>query len=235
VRGVTVSVRAGEIVAIAGVAGNGQRELAEAVAGLRPHARGSIRLEGRPLRNGDARAAFDAGIGYVPEDRLGTAVAPGLSLAENVELRSYRRCSHGPLLALGRMRADAEDAIRAYEIKASGPEMTTATLSGGNLQKLVLARELSGRLVVLVAASPTRGLDVAALEAVHEHLLAAAEAGTAVLLVSEDLDELLALGDRILVMFEGRLFPVADRGDVQQIGLLMAGGVTETPLAGAVA
>jgi simple sugar transport system ATP-binding protein len=234
VRGVSLSLRAGEIVAVAGVAGNGQRELAEAVTGLRAHTRGSIRLAGRPLPSGDARAAFDAGVGYVPEDRLGTAVAPGLSIAMNIELRTYRRCSLGPLLRLGRMREDAEAAIRAYDIRASGPEMTTADLSGGNLQKLVLARELGGRLVALVAASPTRGLDVAAVEAVHEHLLEAAEAGTAVLLISEDLDELLTLGDRILVMYEGRLEQVADRENIQEIGLLMAGG-SARPLEGAAA
>jgi simple sugar transport system ATP-binding protein len=151
----------------------------------------------------------------------------------NVELRAYRRCSLGPLLRLGRMRDDAEAAIRAYDIRASGPEMTTANLSGGNLQKLVLARELSGRLEVLVAASPTRGLDVAAVEAVHQHLLEAAEAGTAVLLISEDLDELLTLGDRILVMYEGLLHDVADRENLQEIGLLMAGGAHEPALAGA--
>jgi general nucleoside transport system ATP-binding protein len=233
VRGVSLSLHAGEIVAVAGVAGNGQRELAETITGLRPHTRGSIRLAGGPLPSGDARTAFDAGIGYVPEDRLGTAVAPGLSIAMNVELRTYRRCSLGPLLRLGRMRDDAEAAIRAYDIRASGPEMTTANLSGGNLQKLVLARELSGRLEVLVAASPTRGLDVAAVEAVHAHLLEAAEAGTAVLLISEDLDELLTLGDRILVMYEGLLHDVADREDLQEIGLLMAGGAREPELAGA--
>jgi simple sugar transport system ATP-binding protein len=193
VRGVSLWLGEGEIVAVAGVAGNGQRELAEAITGLRPHTRGRVVLAGRLLPNGDARAAFDAGIGYVPEDRLGTAVAPGLPIATNIELRAYRHCSRGPLLRLGRMRADAEEAIRAYDIKASGPEMTTADLSGGNLQKLVIARELAGRMKVLVAASPTRGLDVAALEAVHEHLLEGAEAGTAVLLISEDLDELLSL------------------------------------------
>jgi simple sugar transport system ATP-binding protein len=233
VRGVSLLLHAGEIVAVAGVAGNGQRELAETITGLRPHTGGSIRLAGRPLPSGDARAAFDAGVGYVPEDRLGTAVAPGLSIAMNVELRAYRRCSLGPLLRLGRMRDDAEAAIRAYDIRASGPEMTTANLSGGNLQKLVLARELSGRLEVLVAASPTRGLDVAAVEAVHQHLLEAAEAGTAVLLISEDLDELLTLGDRILVMYEGLLHDVADRENLQEIGLLMAGGAHEPALAGA--
>jgi simple sugar transport system ATP-binding protein len=224
--GVSLSLREGEIVAIAGVAGNGQRELAETVTGLRPHTRGRVVLAGRPLPNGDARAAFESGVGYVPEDRLGTAVAPGLPIAMNVELRSYRNCSRGPLLRLGRMRADAEEAIRAFDIKASGPAMTTAHLSGGNLQKVVIARELAGPMKVLVAASPTRGLDVAALEAVHERLLEAAAAGTAVLLISEDLDELLSLGDRILVMYGGRLHAVAERENLQEIGLLMAGDAT---------
>jgi simple sugar transport system ATP-binding protein len=224
VRGVSLSIGRGEVVAVAGVAGNGQRELAEAITGLRRHTRGTVRLGGHVLVNGDARAAFDAGIGYVPEDRLGTAVAPGLSIAMNVELRSYRRHSLGPFLRLGRMRDDADRAIREYDIRASGPQMTAGDLSGGNLQKLVVARERARRLTLLVAASPTRGLDVAALEAVHEHLLDAAASGTAVLLLSEDLDELLRLGDRIVVMYEGRLETVEHRDDVREIGLLMMGG-----------
>jgi simple sugar transport system ATP-binding protein len=228
VKGVSLAVRAGEIVAVAGVAGNGQRELAETITGLRPRTHGSIRVEGEPLRNGDARAAFEAGVGYVPEDRLGTGVSPTLSLAMNLELRSYRRRSFGPLLRLRRMREDAEEAIRAYDIKASGPDMEADHLSGGNLQKLILAREFSEQLKVLVAASPTRGLDVAAVESVHAHLVDAAANGTAVLVISEDLDEILALNDRVLVMYEGRLSEVDDRESIEEIGLRMAG---ETPVA----
>ena len=223
VKGVSLTVRAAEIVAIAGVSGNGQRELAETIAGLRPRTRGTISVEDRLLQNGDARAAFDAGIGFVPEDRLGTGVSPSLSIAMNLELRSFRNNSFGPFLRLRRMRARAVEAIRAYDIRASGPDVEADHLSGGNLQKLVIAREFSGKLKVLVAASPTRGLDVGAVETVHKHLLEAAENGTAILLISEDLDEVLALNDRILVMYEGQLSEVPDGESLQAIGLRMAG------------
>jgi general nucleoside transport system ATP-binding protein len=223
VKGVSLSVRAGEIAAVAGVSGNGQRELAEAIAGLRPCTKGSIRVKGRPVRNGDARAAFEAGIGYVPEDRLGTGLAPSLSIAMNLALKSFRHDSLGPLLRLRPMRAKAEEAITTFEIKASGPEQETDYLSGGNLQKVVIAREFSAHPSVLIAASPTRGLDVAAVEQVHAYLLRAAESGTGVLLISEDLDEILALNDRVLVMYEGNLTEVADRESVTEIGLRMAG------------
>jgi len=223
-KGVSLTIRAGEVVAVAGVAGNGQRDLAEAIAGLRPCTKGTIRVGGKLLAHADPRDAFDAGVRYVPEDRLGTGVAPNLSIAMNLQLRSFRRTSFGPLLRLGRMRANAEEAIRRFEIKTSGPQMQTAQLSGGNLQKVVIAREFSGEMAVLVAASPTRGLDVAAVETVHSYLLDAAESGTAVLLLSEDLDEIQALNDRIVVMYEGRLSDVVNRESIEEIGLRMAGG-----------
>ena len=224
---IELTVRAGEIVAIAGVAGNGQRELAEAIAGLRQRTRGTVRVAGRPLRNGDARSAFRAGLGYVPEDRLGTGVAPNLPLSMNIELKSYREDSLGPFLRLGRMRERAEEAIRAYDIKAAGPHVEAATLSGGNIQKVVLAREFAGNLKALIAASPTRGLDVSAVETVHRHLCDAADRGVGVLLISEDLDEIRALADRVLVMYEGRLSPVGNRDDIDEIAVLMAGGQRE--------
>ena len=228
VKDVTFTVRAGEIVALAGVSGNGQRELAEAITGFRSAAAGSVRVGGEVLPNGDARAAFQVGVGYVPEDRLGTAVSPNLSLAMNVALKSFRSESAGPFLRLGQMNERAEEAIRAYDVKTSGPAARAATLSGGNLQKIVLAREFAHDLKVLVAASPTQGLDVAAVETVHAHLVAAAERGVAVLLISEDLDEILELNDRILVMYEGQLSEVVDRTSVEEIGLRMAGETTAT-------
>jgi len=225
-KGVSLRIAPGEIVAVAGVAGNGQRELAETITGLRRHSRGTVRLDGSPLRNGGVREAFDAGVRYVPEDRLGTGVSPSLPLSMNLELRSFRQRSLGPFLRLGRMRSDAVDAIHEFDIKASGPEMETANLSGGNLQKVVIAREFSGDMKVLVAASPTRGLDVGAVETVHTHLRAAAERGAAVLLISEDLDEILALNDRVVVAYEGVLTPVDDPESIEEIGLKMAGGAS---------
>jgi simple sugar transport system ATP-binding protein len=221
VRGVSLAVRAGEIVAVAGVAGNGQRELAEAITGLRPITEGEIRA-GRRLRGGDPREAIAAGIAHVPEDRLGTGVAPSLSIAMNVALKSYR--SAGPLLRLRRMREHAADVIHRYQVKAPGPHAEARKLSGGNLQKVVLAREFSSDPKVLIAASPTRGLDVSAIETVHSYIVEAADRGVGVLLISEDLDEILALADRVVVMYEGQLREASEPENVEEIGLLMAGG-----------
>jgi simple sugar transport system ATP-binding protein len=226
-RGVHLQVRSGEILGVAGVAGNGQRELAEVITGLRRPASGRVVLEGRPLRPGDTRNAIDRGLGHVPEDRLGTGLAPGLSVADNLALKSYRRRS---LSAFGilRRRAMTELAGRLmaeFAVVAPAPGTPVRLLSGGNLQKVVLARELSGSPRVLVAASPTRGLDVAATLSVRGLLLAAAASGVGVLLLSEDLDEILAVADRIAVIYEGRIVDVvsAAEAEVDRLGLMMAG------------
>jgi general nucleoside transport system ATP-binding protein len=231
VRGVSLRVRAGEIVAIAGVAGNGQRELAETITGMRPATRGEVRVDGRKLEGGDPREAIEARIAHVPEDRLGTGVAPGLSIASNVVLKTYRGTEHsfGPLLRAKTIRDRALDLIRRYQVKAPGPHAAARQLSGGNLQKVVLGREFSGEPRVLVAASPTRGLDVGAIETVHAYLREAAAGGVAILLLSEDLDEILALADRVAVMYEGCIVGEVDAATatVDEIGLLMAGGERE--------
>ena len=228
VRGASLDARAGEIVAIAGVAGNGQRELAETIAGMRAATQGAVRIGGKRLRGGDPRAAIAAGIAYVPEDRLGTGVAPSLSIASNLVLKSYRgrSASRGPLLRLGRIREHAVELILRYRIAAPGPAAPARLLSGGNLQKVVLAREFSGKPRLLLAASPTRGLDVGAIETVHAYLRDAAAEGVAVLLLSEDLDEILLLADRIAVMYEGAIVGETTRAEasVEELGLLMAGG-----------
>jgi general nucleoside transport system ATP-binding protein len=228
VRDVSFAVRDGEILGVAGVAGNGQRELAEAVTGMRPAARGSVRVHGRKLRNGDPRAAISARIAHVPEDRLGTGVAPGLSIAENSVLKSYRNrgISIGPLLNWSLIRQVARDLILRFGVITPGPQLRTRDLSGGNLQKLVLGREFSSAPRVLIAASPTRGLDVGAIESVHAYLREAAGEGVAVLLISEDLDEIMALADRIVVVYEGRLTGEFDpeAATIEEIGLAMAGG-----------
>ena len=212
VRGVSLAVRGGEIVAVAGVAGNGQRELAETVAGMRPPTRGAVRVAGKTLRTGDPRASIGARIAYVPEDRLGTGLAPSVSIASNLALKAYRE--------------RAVELIQRYRIAAPGPAAPARLLSGGNLQKVVLAREFSSLPKVLVAASPTRGLDVGAIETVHAHLRDAAGEGVGVLLISEDLDEILTLADRIAVMYEGEIVGETARAgaSVEEIGLLMAGG-----------
>ncbi len=227
VKGVSLDVRSGEIVAIAGVAGNGQRELAEAVAGVRMPSEGRVRVGGRAVR-GDPRSAIAAGVAYVPEDRLGTGLAPSLSIASNFVLKSYREppSSRGPLLRLRAIRDRAVELIRRHRIAAPGPHTQARQLSGGNLQKVVLAREFSGSPRLVVAASPTRGLDVGAIETVHAYLRDAAADGVAVLLISEDLDEIFALADRIAVMYEGAISGefAAGSADLERIGLLMAGG-----------
>jgi simple sugar transport system ATP-binding protein len=227
-RDVTLRVRAGEIVGVAGVAGNGQRELAEAISGLRSTSAGTVRVAGRRLRAGDPRSAIAAGVAHVPEDRLGTGLAPSLTITRNAVLKTYRLppVSSGPLLRLRRMADIARSLITRYDVKAPGPETPARNLSGGNLQKLVLGREFQGQPVVLVAAQPTRGLDVGAIETVHAYLREAAAEGVAVLVISEDLDELLALADRVAVMYEGAVVAELDASSAtpEEIGFLMAGG-----------
>jgi ABC-type uncharacterized transport system ATPase subunit len=227
-RGVDLTVCAGEIVAIAGVAGNGQRELAETITGMRSPAAGEIVVNGKKLRGGDAREAIHAGVAHVPEDRLHTGVAPSLSIASNTVLKSYRgkHMGYGPMLKLASIREHAAHLIHRYDVRGGGPDLPARQLSGGNLQKVVLAREFHGDPRVLVVASPTRGLDVSAIETVHRYLREAASSGVGVLLISEDLDEILALADRVAVMYEGAIVGARDSGEatVEEIGLLMAGG-----------
>jgi general nucleoside transport system ATP-binding protein len=231
VKDANLTVCAGEIVGVAGVAGNGQRELAETIVGMRPATAGVVRVRGRALQNGDPRAAIAAGVAYVPEDRLGTGVAPSLSVASNVVLKSYRGrdVSRGPLLRFRRIRELADRVIERYDVRTSGPHVPAWQLSGGNLQKVVLAREFSGNPAVLIAAAPTRGLDVAGIDSVHSYLRDAASQGLGVLLISEDLDEILVLADRVAVMYEGSVVGERDPASAtaEEIGLLMAGSKGE--------
>jgi simple sugar transport system ATP-binding protein len=228
-RGIDLQLHAGEILGVAGVAGNGQRELAEVITGMRACVAGSLLVSGKAVRGHDPRQAIELGIAHVPEDRLGTGVAPSLSIADNLILKEYRRPPASTLgvIRYDRVRARADDLIRRFDIRAVSPQTPTRLLSGGNVQKVLLARELSGSPKVLVAASPTRGLDVAATEAVRAVLLEAAAQGVGILLISEDLDEILALADRVAVLYEGRVMGVVPRRDahVEELGLLMAGSV----------
>jgi general nucleoside transport system ATP-binding protein len=223
-RDVSLEVGAGEIVGIAGVSGNGQRPLAEVAAGLLTPDRGRVRIAGRDVSGRGPRAARTAGLAYVPEDRLGTGLAPSLTIAENLQLT--RR--HRPWLDRRRWTTEAERLMREFDIRAPGPATTTSSLSGGNLQKVLLARELDAGPAVIVAASPTRGLDVGAIEAVRGLLTSRRAEGCGILLISEDLDEVLALSDRILVLFEGRIVHscAAEEADVTELGLAMAGAAT---------
>ena len=226
-RDVTLAVNPGEIVGIAGVAGNGQRELAEVVTGTRRHTRGSVKVAGAELPNGDPRSAIDHGVAHVPEDRMGTGVAPGLSLTENLILKSYRRdAPHaGPVLRMGPVGQQSAGLMQKYDIRASSPRSLVRQLSGGNVQKVVLARELESRPRVVIAASPTRGLDIGATEYVHGVLADTAASGVGIVLISEDLDEIVALSDRIEVFYEGRIVGTVPAAEAtyEQLGLLMAG------------
>jgi simple sugar transport system ATP-binding protein len=224
---VDLDVREGEIVGLAGVAGNGQRELAEVIVGLRRPSSGRVLFRGEDITPWPVRRRSEAGIGYVPEDRLGQGIAPSLSLVDNLIAKSYR---HSPVggrffLTPAAARRQAGDLVTRFEIRGAGLDAPAATLSGGNLQKLVLARELSADPAFLVAAQPTRGLDVGAAEAVRRLLLAQRDAGRGLLLISEDLDELLGLADRIAVIHAGRINAVfqAPEFDVHEIGMRMAG------------
>lgn len=230
--GVDLEVRAGETLGIAGVAGNGQRELAEAITGLRRVTGGQVRIGGRAITNASPAEIARAGVAHVPEDRLSTGLVPGMDVAGNVILRDYKRppLARGPFLISRAIASFADRLIQEYDIKTPGRGARVRTLSGGNQQKLLLARELSGEPRVLVAVHPTRGVDVGATETIHGLLRSQRERGAATLLISEDLDELLALCDRIAVLYEGRVMgtvPVVG-ADPAYLGLLMAGGDEST-------
>ena len=227
VRGINIDVHRGQVVGIAGVAGNGQRELAEAIAGLRPVSSGSVAIDGVDVTHGNPLDRIKAGFGFVPEDRLVMGLASGLSLKENLALKAYRRSpiSRGPLLSDAEIRRMSERLVAAYDIRGGRDELPIRLLSGGNLQRSILAREISESPSVLLAASPTRGLDLAATDAVRHLLLNAAQNGLGILLISEDLDEVRALADIVLVMFEGEIVGEVDptEFDLETIGLMMAG------------
>lgn len=226
VQEVSLQVHKGEIVGIAGVAGNGQRELAEALTGMQHHSSGSVRVAGRALRNGSPRAAIDAGMAYVPEDRIGTGLVPTLPVGDNVILKGFRgsRFWLGPLIRSKTVSGHTAELLSRFDVRGTAGTLVRQ-LSGGNAQKVVLAREMSSDAAVLVAASPTRGLDISAAESVRRLLIGAAEHGVAVLLISEDLDEVLDLSDRVAVMYGGRIVGLVDPRavDREQIGLMMAG------------
>ncbi len=228
---VSFTVREGEILGVAGVAGNGQLELAEVVTGHRKVTAGSVQFLGRELGHAGVRERFERGIAHIPEERRGVGTVPGFAVAENLALRHYRYppFSRGGLLNGGAARRFAERSVHDYDI--STPSLTTKTslLSGGNIQKLILARELSqrpeGEVKLVVAAHPTYGLDIGATEVTHRALLAGRDRGAGVLLISEDLEELFRLSHRILVLFGGQVMGIVEteNADRAQVGLMMAG------------
>jgi len=225
--GLSFEVRAGEIVGIAGVDGNGQRELAEVVTGLRPWTKGTVRLLGRRLTRLSPAEARALGVAHIPEDRFRRAMVVDLTVEENVSLGRQRLApfAKGPLIDFAGRRARTQAVLEANDVRPRAPAMRMGGLSGGNQQKLVVGRELDAAPKLLVVVQPTRGLDIAAVEAVRAKLRAQRDAGCAVLLISLDLDEVLALADRLLVMFEGRFTAALDRGayDERLIGRRMLG------------
>ncbi len=229
-RRVSLEVHAGEIVGIAAVAGNGQAELAEVITGLRS-CRGTIAIGGETISNRSAGYAIRRGVAHVPEDRTGVGSAPNLSLTDNLIMKRYRDApiARGWLIDDDTARSFAETLKEEYRISAPSIDIQARLLSGGNLQRLILAREIDSRPALLVAVQPTRGLDVGAIETVHRLLLERRDSGAGILLISEDLDEILALADRIDVMYEGQIVGSFDAtsADIHEIGLRMTGGAGE--------
>jgi ABC-type uncharacterized transport system ATPase subunit len=227
VRGITLEVHAGEIVGIAGVSGNGQRELAETISGLRRPTSGSILLDGTELAGGTPARGRAAGLGYVPEERMRDGVVADFSVAENLLLVDIQgpAFSRFGFLRSGQIRRRCEALVAAFDIRTPGLDTPVRNLSGGNIQKLIMARELSRGPRVLLVAQPTRGIDVAAAQYIHGRLREQRREGTAVLIVSEDLDEVMSLADRVLVMYEGAIIGEADprTSTRAEIGLMMAG------------
>jgi ribose transport system ATP-binding protein len=223
-RDVSFKLHAGEILGIAGVEGNGQTELVEAIAGLRPAA-GSILLGGRDLAGASVRERGDAGLSHIPEDRHERGLILDYSVAENLILGQQHRFTRGATLDMDRVLAHARSLIAAYDIRPADPVLPARALSGGNQQKIVVAREMARDFRVLLAAQPTRGVDVGAIEFIHARLREARDQGKAVLLVSADLAEVLALADRVAVMYGGRFVAVLPRSEAtpDAIGPLMTG------------
>ena len=228
VRGVDLAVRAGEIHGVAGVTGNGQVELVETIAGLRPIESGRLAIGGRPCRPWDPALAIERGVRHIPADRHGMGCAPRLSVAENLVLKDQRspRFARFGFLRRGAVRAHAEDRIAAFDVSPRSPSAPAGTLSGGNLQKVIAARETDAAPSVLVAAYPTRGLDVGAASALHAVIRRERDRGAAVLLVSEELAELIDLCDRISVLYEGRvvLSGPTDSLSPAELGRALSGG-----------
>ncbi|WP_315637969.1 MULTISPECIES: ABC transporter ATP-binding protein [Microbacterium] len=223
---VDFTVRPGEVLAIAGVQGNGQTELVEAIVGLAARVEGNIILDGTELVGKSVRGILDAGVGFVPEDRTEDGLVAGFSVAENLILdRSDDPAfSRAGTLRRGALEDFAKERIAEYDIRTQGPDTPAGTLSGGNQQKVVIAREMSRELRLFVAAQPTRGVDVGSIEFIHKRIIETRDAGIPVIVVSTELDEVAALADRIAVMYRGTIVGIVP-GDTprETLGLMMAG------------
>ena len=226
VKNVSFEVRAGEVLAVAGVQGNGQSELAESIVGLQEHVTGKIELEGRDITKASVRDALHAGIAFVPESREEDGLISSFSIEENLilDLHDLPPYAKGPVISQSVVSTQAEKLVKEFDIRAQSAKDPASSLSGGNKQKVVLARELSRPVKLVVASQPTRGLDVGSIEFVHERIIAERDAGRAVLLFSTELDEVSALADRIAVMYRGEFIAIVPAATSrEELGLLMAG------------
>ncbi len=222
-----LSVHSGEILGIAGVAGNGQKELAEVITGLRKCTGGHVLLSEKDITNHNPKELLKNGVAFIPEDRLGMGLVPNLSMEQNAVLRDYDNegFSKGGFLRFAAMKKKANLLVEEYEIRSAGTKRPVKLMSGGNQQKLLIAREIWGKPKLVVAAYPVRGLDIGATDAVHSILLEQKKAGAAILLISEDLDELFAISDRIAVLYEGRITGIVNTQctSYEEVGCLMVG------------
>ena len=222
-----LEVRQNEILGMAGISGNGQRELAEVLFGMREPVNGEVKVNGKSLKFGSPPSAIGLRMGRIPEDRIDTGLLMDLTVEENLILEKHTSSefhTYG-LMKAGRIHQYSDDLISAYNIATAGRDAVTKSLSGGNLQKVMLARELAGRPAVVIASQPTRGLDVGAMEYIHQRILQERDRGAGILLISEDLDEILTLSDRIIVIYEGNIMGEAsvETASREQIGLWMSG------------
>jgi ABC-type uncharacterized transport system ATPase subunit len=223
-REVSLEVSEGEILGVAGVAGNGQRYLAEVIAGLRKIAAGKLILRDRDHTASGCKTLIDSGVSYIPEDRMTTGLVPNLNAAENIILKNYRRMG-GCFINWKQIRRYTRELIHRFEVKAAGPRFPVKLMSGGNLQKLLLAREIESDPGLIVAVYPMRGLDIGAADSIRKLLLAQRASAKAIVLISEDLEDLFALSDRIVVLHGGEIMGVVDPAEatLETVGLMMAG------------
>jgi ABC-type uncharacterized transport system ATPase subunit len=231
VDGVDLEVRAGEILGVAGVQGNGQTELVQALTGLRPAEEGSVRITGQEVTNAAPRRISELGVAHIPEDRQRDGVVTSYEITDNAVLESYylEPFAHGLVRDDQAIVKHAEQLVKQFDVRTPSVRVPASSLSGGNQQKLIVAREFTRELKLLIAAQPTRGIDVGSIEFIHNQIIKKRDEGVAVLVVSAELDEILALSDRIAVMYHGKIVAVLKNGELtrEQLGLLMAGATPE--------
>ena len=222
---INLEIKAGEILGVAGVSGNGQVELANIISGIQVDYSGEIFINGQDVSGKGVKSRKKLNLSYIPENRLGVGLAPGVSILDNSIVKDYFKTRRGPHLSKTKTKTYLENLINTFSIKAPDSKAEISTLSGGNMQKLLMGRELISKPEVIIASQPTRGLDVNAVEAIHNLLVDQRDGGSAILLISEDLDELFKLSNRLLVMYEGKIIKSfdIDNADINNVGLAMAG------------